>query len=328
MSRRLHRQHTEVVNYRYALKFARWASRRVPTADVVQAWTGYALEPMAAARRKGATTIAFRASAHIRTQVELLRDEFLSFGLQPPRGHDAIIDRECEEYESADFVNVISSFALRTFLERGFPRSRLILTPLAADVGEVAVEARRSVLAGPLRVLFLGNVSLQKGVHYLLEAAHSLGSTAITLSLVGGVSADGAVVLKRMARPGEWKGPVQRARLREVFREHDVLVLPSIQDGFGAVLCEAMAAGLPVIATANTGAPDVVRDGVDGLIVRARSSAALRDALELLVVNRERALEMGRSAAAAMAGRRTWDHFAADLIDQYGRARARPTGAT
>ena len=325
LARRMHHAHTEDVDFRYAVKFARWASRRVPEADVVQAWTGYALEPMAAARRAGATTIAFRGSAHIRTQVELMKEEFLSFGLQEPGGHAAIIERECEEYESADMVNVISTFARRTFLERGFPSSRLILTPLAVDIPEVANETGRKQHTGPLRVLFLGNVSLRKGVRYLLEAAHALGPLAVSVSLVGGVSADGEIVLGRLAKHGEWKGPVPRERLRAVFRDHDVLVLPSVEDGFGAVICEAMAAGLPVIATENTGAPDVVRDGVDGLIVPARSSAALRDALERIIADPQRAMEMGASAAAAMARLRTWDHFASDMLDQYGRARsARP----
>jgi glycosyltransferase involved in cell wall biosynthesis len=112
-----------------------------------------------------------------------------------------------------------------------------------------------------------------------------------------------------------------------VFSNHDVLVLPSVEDGFGAVICEAMAAGLPVIATENTGAPDVVHDGVDGLIVPARSSAALRIALEQLVADPERGIKMGQTAATAMARLRSWDHFAADMLDQYGRARAALTAA-
>ena len=327
LARRMHREHTEEVDYRYAVKFARWAAQRVPEADVMQAWTGYALEPRAAARRAGAKTIAFRGSAHIRTQVELLREEFVSFGLQAPRGHDAIIERECDEYDSADMVNVISTFAKRTFLERGFAASRLILTPLAVDIPEGGGKTRRTARNGPLRVLFLGNVSLRKGVHYLLEATKTLDASAVRVSLVGGVSADGEVVLRRLATRGEWKGPISRERLHEVFGNHDVLVLPSVEDGFGAVICEAMAAGLPVIATENTGAPDVVRDGVDGWIVPARSSVALRDALEQLVVDPTLAIEMGRSAAAAMARLRTWDHFATDMLDQYGRAVAARTSA-
>jgi glycosyltransferase involved in cell wall biosynthesis len=327
LMRRLQRGSTERHDYHYAVQFGRWAARHVPEAEVLQAWTGYALEPMEAARRKGATTIALRGSAHIRTQVELVREEFASFGLQPPRGHDAIIERECAEYDSADMVNVISTFAKRTFVERGFAPSRLIVTPLAVDIPRVAGDARRMPRRGPLRVLFLGHVSLRKGVHYLLEATNALGPSAVSVSLVGGTSADGDVLLRRLARSGEWKGPVARERLRQVFADHDVLVLPSVEDGFGSVICEAMAAGLPVIATENTGAPDVVRDGVDGLIVPARSSTALRTALEQLLAHPERVIDMGVSAAAAMTRLGTWDQFAGDMLEQYGRARASRTAA-
>ena len=325
ISRRLHRHRAEEISYRYSTRFARWAARHLPEADVVQAWTGYALEPMAAARRAGATTIAFRGSAHIRTQVELVREEFASFGLQPPRGHDAVIERECAEYDAADMVNVISTFARRTFIERGFAPSRLILTPLAVDMPEVTGSVRRTPRRGPLRVLFLGNVSLRKGVHYLLEATNALGPAAVNVSLVGGVSPDGEVILDRLATRGESKGSVPRQKLAAVFKAHDVLVLPSVEDGFGAVICEAMAAGLPVIATENTGAPDVVHDGVDGFVVPARSARALRDALEQLVADPARVIAMGASAAAAMAQLRTWDQFTDDMLDQYGRARAAHT---
>jgi glycosyltransferase involved in cell wall biosynthesis len=81
-----------------------------------------------------------------------------------------------------------------------------------------------------------------------------------------------------------------------------------------------MAAGLPVIATENTGAPDVVRHGVDGLIVPARSTPALRDALEALVVDRQRCRAMGEAAAESVARSRTWDQFADDMLARYAAA--------
>ncbi|HYW07115.1 MAG TPA: glycosyltransferase, partial [Longimicrobium sp.] len=97
----------------------------------------------------------------------------------------------------------------------------------------------------------------------------------------------------------------------------DVLVLPSVEDGFGAVVCEAMAAGLPVVATLHTGAPDVVRDGESGFLVPAASSEALAIALATLAGDRERCREMGRAAAAAMRARRGWDHMVDEMLAAY-----------
>ena len=319
VSRRMLRDRSGRAGYRRAIQFGRWAARQLPRADVVQAWTGYALDSIVAARREGMASVAFRASAHIEAQAELIQTEYEEFGFAAPAVYRPMIDRELEEYAAADAVNVISTFAYRTFIERGHPASRLILTPLGVDVGEVAGVARTARTTGPLRVLFLGTVSLQKGVHYLLQAVHGFNSSAVTVSLVGGATADGHELLRRFARPGEWKGRVPRGELRTILSEHDVLVLPSVQDGFGAVICEAMAAGLPVIATENTGAPDVIRDGVDGFIVPARSVDALREALEALVSDRGRCVAMGEAAANGIATERTWDRFADEMLIEYSR---------
>ncbi len=317
LSRRLRRDRSGRAAYSRAVQFGRWAAKHLPVADVVQAWTGYALEPVAAAKRGRMASVAFRASAHIEAQAELIQTEYEEFGFAAPAVYRPMIEREREEYAAADAVNVISTFAYRTFIERGHPASQLILTPLGVDVGEVAGAPRTPRGAGPLRVLFLGTVSLQKGVHYLLQAAHSFDSSGLKLSLIGGATADGHELLQRFAHPGEWKGRVQRAELRTILSAHDVLVLPSVQDGFGAVICEAMAAGLPVIATENTGAPDVIRDGIDGFIVPARSVDALQKALAVLVSDRDRCVAMGEAAASGIATQRSWDRFADDMLNEY-----------
>ncbi|HEX8847959.1 MAG TPA: glycosyltransferase family 4 protein [Gemmatimonadaceae bacterium] len=250
-------------------------------------------------------------------QAALMRREFEEFGLTAPPVYEPMIERECEEYEAADAIQVISTFARRSFIERGVPESKLILTPLAVDLDEVGGAPRPARVHGPLRVLFLGTISLQKGVHYLLQATGGFAASDLTLSLYGGATADGRELLRRYARGDEWKGKVARAGLREVLADHDVLVLASVQDGFGAVICEAMAAGLPVIASENTGGPDVIRDGIDGFVVPARSASAIRSRLELLVEDRARCAEMGRAALEAMGHHRTWDYFVDDMLKQY-----------
>lgn len=308
----------EKTEFDYAVKFGKWASRHLPRTGVVQAWTGYALEPLAAAKEAGAHAVAFRASAHIATQDALLREEFEMFGLRAQPIYEPMIERELQEYAAADYVQVISSFARRSFLEQGVPAERLILAHVGVDITEVA-GVPRVKRVGPLRALYLGHVSLRKGVHYLLQAAHSLPSGTVEVSLVGGAAPDGKLLMERFARPGEWKGSVGRERLASVFAEHDVLVLPSIEDGFGAVISEAMAAGLPVIATTNTGGPDTVEEGVTGYIVPPRSSEALASALMKLADDPARCEEMGRAAAAAMRARRTWNDFADEMLKLYSQ---------
>jgi glycosyltransferase involved in cell wall biosynthesis len=305
------------LDWRAASRFGRWAARRLPRGDVAQLWSGYAQESLPAARRAGMTTVVLRGSAHIATQAELLQSEFAQYGLCAPAVSPRMIAREEREYAEADYVHVISTFARRTFLERGFAPERLILTPLGVDVAEVRPLARPESPGGPLRALFLGTVSIQKGVHYLLRAARMLGAEQVRVSLVGGVSADGLLVLDREGGRPAYRGKSPRAGLRSLFAEHDVLVLPSIQDGFGSVIVEAMAAGLPVIASINTGGPDVIESGRTGFLVPPGSAEALADALHRLAANRALCVAMGAAAAEAVRGARTWQHFVDDLVAQY-----------
>jgi alpha-maltose-1-phosphate synthase len=309
------------LSYEIDVAFGRWAARNLPDADVHQLWTGYALESIPVARKRGALAVAFRASAHIRTQTRLVAEEFARYGLDATGvAAPEMIERESEEYASADYVNVASTFAYETFLAEGHPRERLILTPIGVDIGEVTGTAKTRHSAGALRVLFLGTVCLRKGVHYLLDAARQLGPSKVQLSLIGGVAPDGEVLLKRHATGSERMGKVDRTGLADLFAEHDVLVLPSVEDGFGMVICEAMAAGLPVIASRHTGGPDVIAEGETGFIVPACDVSALATALAILADDRDRCVRMGDAAAQTMRQSRSWSHFADDMLGQYAVA--------
>ncbi|HEU0076414.1 MAG TPA: glycosyltransferase family 4 protein [Longimicrobiaceae bacterium] len=316
------------LDLRSATRFGRWAARHVPPGDVVHAWTGSALETLAVARGRGSLAVAVRASAHVRSQAAILGDEFARFGWDAPTVDPAMVERECAEYARADAVHVFSTFALHTFLEQGFSAERLVMTPIGVDPGEVAARGGPPPpRPGPLRVLALGHVGVRKGTHYLLRAIRMLSTRAVEVSLVGGLAPEGGEILRRYGRSGEWRGGVPRSALRRVFAEHDVLVLASVEDGFGAVICEAMAAGLPVVATRNTGAPDVVREGETGLLVPAGSAEALAAALDALAADRERCRAMGRAAAEAMRSQRSWGHMVDDMLAAYGALAGRPEEA-
>jgi glycosyltransferase involved in cell wall biosynthesis len=318
LERRLRPGNEPEQELRAATRFGRWASRHLPECDVLQAWTGYALEAIPRAQARGTTVLATRASSHIRTQAEIVAREYEEYGVQADSVHPAMIERELEEYERADFVQIFSSFALSTFLERGFARERLVLTPVAVDLQEVAGRRTAAPPArGPLRVLYLGQIALRKGIQYLVPAVRRLGPEAVRLSLVGGLAPEGEMLLRRFGAHGEWNGKVGRGALKELFAQHDVLVLPSVEDGFGIVICEAMAAGLPVIATTSTGGPDVIDEGITGLLVPPRSVEALAEALDRLARDRELCARMGEAATEAMRSRRSWQHFADDMLAQY-----------
>jgi len=149
----------------------------------------------------------------------------------------------------------------------------------------------------PLRVLFLGQVILRKGIQYLIEAAMLLKNEAIHFDIVGsiGISEE---ALKSAPSNMTFHGPVSRDRTEGFYRLADLFVLPTLSDGFALTQLEAMAHGLPVIATPNCG--EVVTDGVDGLIVPASDSNALAEAFQLLIQDPDKLQAMSAATEAKL----------------------------
>ena len=141
----------------------------------------------------------------------------------------------------------------------------------------------------------MGGVGQRKGVKYLLEAFEQIRGKGVELTLAGPLPAD-------MRPLAAYRGLVrltgrldQEEIVREMQQAH-VLVLPSVFEGFGLVIVEAMATGLPVIASTHSAGPDVIREGRDGFVMEPDDVKLLVDRLEALRVDRDRAIEMGAAA--------------------------------
>jgi glycosyltransferase involved in cell wall biosynthesis len=308
------------------------AARHVDRFDLLVAWLQVGLESLRKAHRAGAATLLEHPMNHILHYDGSLSLERERWGRALGGNNDfpALVRRRMlAEYAEARSISVLSSFSKRTFLEHGVPADRLIEIPLGVDhvhfapdaapavrEGSEAAGPARARRPGPLRVLYVGRVELLKGVPYLLEAMKRLRGAAVELAVVGGVAHDLEPLLRRFddARIS-YRPPVSRAELPAVYRAADVLVFPSLNDAFGLVMLEAMACGLPVIATDHSGAVDVIRDGVDGFVVPARDPAAIAARLEPLIADPSLAAEMGRLARQRIAGHYTLDHHAGRLAD-------------
>jgi len=213
--------------------------------------------------------------------------------------------RKDEELALAGTILVASSFT----------RSTLDLAPaVSAPVSVIPYGApapverlrRAGRSSDPLRVLFVGGLSQRKGLSYLFQAMNRMGPAA-TLTVIGRRPNDCAALDRNLSRH-TWIPSLPHADVLETMREHDVLVFPSLFEGFGLVILEALAQGLPVITTPHTGGPDVLTDGEDGFIIPIRSAAAIEEKLALL--SRDRALhEAMRQHALRTAARHTWTRY-------------------
>ncbi len=213
------------------------------------------------------------------------------------------LDMECEQ---ADRILVGSQFARNAFMEEGFPAEKIIVIPYGADLTRFSQRSSRAERGKTFRALFVGSIVQRKGVSYLLRAYQRFKSANTELLLVGNYPDD--------MRPfvpfrDDFKHipHVPQADLPKIYQNADVFVFPSLLEGMGLVVLEAMASGLPVITTPN-GPGDLVRDGVDGFVVPIRDVDTIVEKLEFLRTHPEDRLRMGQNARER-AKEFTWERY-------------------
>lgn len=244
--------------------------------DVVIGLSGTTNRLCHKAKGTSTLTVCDRGSSHVATQVKATHGMVAQFD-------SSYVKRELDHYAAADFVVVPSLFAFNSFVEHGFPSTRLLRNPYGVDLARFRHPPRRA--SGTSRkIIFVGQWSFRKGADLLSKALDASPNVRLTHA---GTRGD---VPFPDSRRFVSLGAVPNARLPQVLREHDLLVLPSREDGFGLVLLEAIAAGLPVIASRTSGGPDIkevvqgARDGIeilDELSPTCLSHALSENRLEL-----------------------------------------------
>ena len=262
-----------------------------------------------------------RGSTHILAQRQILEEEYARWSTERPQGFFSWrIERELEEYGMADAIAVPSQFVLRSFLERGVPPEKLHMCPYGVDLSRYSRHPRQDQV---FRVLFVGSISIRKGIGYLLEAIRPLAHRRrAELWLVGAVSPDAAPLLERNADLFVHRGFVSPDRLAETYSQGSVLVMPSVEEGLARVQAQAMACGVPVIATPNTGSEDLFNDGKEGFIVPARDARAIRDRLEWFLDHPAEGERMGRAAQERVKSIGGWEAYGSAVERMYQRVLA------
>ncbi len=209
--------------------------------------------------------------------------------------------------QRADFVLVASGYVRRT-LSGLVPEAKIRVIPYGAP----DVKPRRHYNLDsdvPLKVLFVGNLGQHKGIGYLLQAIDMLGSQ-VELTMIGRRLRPNARV-DEACRRWHWHESLPHSEVLRVMQEADVLVLPSLSDAFGMVVTESLACGLPVIVTPNTGANEIIQDGLEGFVVPICSAEAIAEKLEVLHRDREKLVMMSRQAELT-AAKNSWENYRAN----------------
>jgi glycosyltransferase involved in cell wall biosynthesis len=305
------------------------ASRRpLQDADMFLFYNGCGLNSARWFRQRGGITVVEAVNSHVRVQEQLMREEHQQLGLPWQPFHPRETQRRVAEVEEADYVLLPSTFVARSFVAQGIPARRLLQVPypMQSIAGTPVPESRRAEDGGPFRVLYVGSISVRKGLRYLIEAFRQLKHPQKELWIVGPTANPSGI--EGLSMPAEVKfwGVLKGNDLQSVYARASVFCLPSIEDGFGLVLNEALAHGLPVIATENTGIEDLLADGKGGAVVPIRDAPAiaaclnrLADDPQFLAIKREEALQ---TAARVRDPGRKIPRLSATLMQAFHQHRA------
>jgi glycosyltransferase involved in cell wall biosynthesis len=294
--------------------FDRYVAARLGPAQVFQGATGQCTISLAKAKELGCRTALDVVNTHIDDFTGHMERECARFGVRPAI-HPWQKARILREYERADLIRVMSKVAQRTFVARGFDPERVIVATPPMNCEDFPQAQFREA---KFRISYVGLIEPWKGFHYLIEAFTGLNLPDAELVLWGGAGSRPVsqyLAERKQANPAIQVRAVEVRKLGygEVYAKSSVLVHPSLSDGFGYVVAEAMASGIPVIVTENTGAADLVVDGQNGFVVPLRDVEGLRERL-LFLANRPAKLQAMGLAARATARRLTPVAFMHDYV--------------
>ena len=287
--------------------------RRHPDVDLYIAISSVGTRSGAQARALGIKYICDRGSSHILYQQEILLSEYKKFNIDYDGFDQRIIERELEEYANADVITVPSEFAYRSFIAQGIPAEKMVKIPYGVNLTNFHPCASKS--ADSFDVLYVGGLSARKGMIYLFKAFEMLRHPNKRLLLIGEKGADFEHLQAFLPEVNaQFLGAIPNLELKKHMSSAHVLVLPSVEDGFGLVMAEAMACGCPVIATENTGAMDLFDDGVEGYIVPIRDEQTLADRFQRLADDPALAQRMADAARQRMQAIGGWTQYGEAML--------------
>ncbi len=251
----------------------------------------------------------------------LLRREMDQFPCLRTAYHDHTAEREARrtarrraEWELADVVIANSQFTRRTYVAAGLDGAKIHVVPYGAPPPAPRDAVLTALPAGrPLQLIWAGTFGVRKGAHYLLEAwrRHRIGRHA-RLRIHGAITLPDAL-MSPLPDGVEIGGSIPRDELMAAYQRADVLIFPTLCDGFGLVVTEAFSRGLPVITTDAAGAADLVREKENGLLIPAANVEALAASISWCLEHRA-ALRLMREPALETAARHQWSDYRRGIV--------------
>ena len=279
--------------------------------DILLGLAGVALRSAQKIFNSDKIFICERSSSEIGFQDKLLSEEYKICNLKFNNTNPWFIESEQEEYELADVILTPSNFVKNSFEEKFQHKVKVINFGVNTNNFYKNNTIKKSDKY--FDILFIGQISLRKGLHYLIDAFKNLQHPNKRLHIVGSHTLDKKFYQKKLNIENIIVyGHINHLKLNNIINKCHIFVLPSIEEGFATVILQALSAGCPVIVSENTGAKEFVTDNNCGFVVPIRDSKAIQEKLELIADNKNTIENLSNNAVKKMKDQ-SWENYISKL---------------
>ncbi len=294
--------------------FGKLVWRNLPDCKIYHTWMGIAPEAALKAKENGAILVLEAMNSHPLNVLDILNAEYKKFGKRDLIINPKKMKKEVETINLFDYVMCPSDFVYDSFLKQGFSKKQLIKMPYGVDVEKFSPVKKKK--DDKFRMVFVGSIQLRKGIQYLLQAWDELKLKDAELLIIGRVWAGAEDVVERYKNNKTIKFIGFTKNLKYYYGISDVSVFPSLEEGSALANYEAMASGLPLITTFNSGS--VARDKKEGFIIPAGDVKSLKEKILYLYNNPAEVKEIGKNARI-LVKKYTWRNYGKNLVKGYRR---------
>jgi glycosyltransferase involved in cell wall biosynthesis len=277
--------------------------------SILIAWSGMSLNSLRYAKKKGKIVILERGSTHIIFQNRILKEEYkkhnIDFEIDP-----RVIKKEISEYLEADFISIPSSFVKQTFINEGINENKLIINPYGASsfFKKINIPLQKKIF----RILYLGVISIRKGFDYFYEAIKTVDIEIENFEVwvIGTVTEEMKNKIDKIKEKNIFfLGHINHYDLPKYISECDIAIQPSVEEGLSMVVLQLLSCGVPVIASYNTGASDLIVDNYNGFVVPCMSSISIKNKIEVLFNDQNLLRDMQLNAETSVKNGFTWEDY-------------------
>lgn len=226
------------------------------------------------------------------------------------------LKRSKEEIRDSQYFLVASDFVRLSLLKCGVLESQIRIIPYGINISSNLRRRPFQNKKDAVNFLFVGQVNYRKGIPYLLEAMSLLNEDKVTLTITGEYKNDDWFIKKYKKNKNIFfTGLVTPDKMKEIYEKAHVFVLPSFAEGMAQVGLEAMACGLPIICTFNSGLSRFVTSGENGFIVSPGNVMELKEKMQWFLYHKDKILEMGMKAKISVS-KYTWEYYEKEVSQE------------